>query len=274
MRVLFIGDIVGRPGRRAVASLAPKLRRERGLDLVIANGENAAAGAGITDRVAEQLFGYGVDVITTGNHVWDKKEALPLIEEGRILRPANYPPGVAGIGSTVAHTPDGVPLGVLNLQGRVFLKGIDCPYRVAKREIERLRSEAVAILVDFHAEATAEKLSMGWYLDGEVAAVIGTHTHVQTADERVLPGGTAYITDVGMTGPFESVIGMEIQGSIQRMLTGLPVRLEPAKNDVHLCGVIVDIDVTSGHAASIERLNIPFDHDHAKGYVPDEEESD
>ncbi len=274
MRVLFIGDIVGRPGRRAVAWWAPKLREERKIDLVIANGENAAAGSGITDKTAEQLFRMGVDVITTGNHAWDKKEGVPLIEEGRILRPANYPPGVSGLGSGVVRTAHGEPLGVLNLQGRVFLKVIDCPFRSAKREIERLRSETVAIIVDFHAEATAEKLAMGWYLDGEVAAVIGTHTHVQTADERVLPGGTAYITDVGMTGPFESVIGMEIEGSVQRMLTGLPVRLEPAKNDVHFCGVIVEIDMTSGHAVSIERLRLPLGRGHTGERLSDEEDSD
>lgn len=274
MRILFIGDIVGRPGRQAVAWWTPRLRDQRKIDLVIANGENAAAGAGITDRVADGLFALGVDVITTGNHAWDKKEALPLIEEGRILRPANYPPGVAGLGSVVRRTRLGEPIGVLNLQGRVFMRPIDCPYRVAKREIDRLRSEAVAIVVDFHAEATAEKLAMGWYLDGEVSAVIGTHTHVQSADERVLPGGTAYITDAGMTGPFESVIGMVTEASIQRMLTGIPVRLGPARNDVHLCGVIVDIDATSGRALSIERLNLPYSHRLADEHLPDEEGPD
>jgi len=274
MRVLFVGDIVGRPGRRAVAAWVPRLRRERNIDLVIANGENAAAGAGITDKIADQLLGMGVNVITSGNHVWDKKEALPAVEDGRILRPANYPPGVAGLGSVVAHTPDGVPLGVLNVQGRAFLRTIDCPFRIAKREIERLRSEAVAIFVDFHAEATAEKLAMGWYLDGEVAAVVGTHTHVQTADERVLPGGTAYITDVGMTGPHESVIGMEIGGSIQRILTGLPTRLDPAKNDVRFCGAVVDIDPTTGRALGIERLNLPLGREGAGDARSEREETD
>jgi len=270
MRVLFVGDIVGRPGRRAVAWWIPRLRRERAIDLIIANGENAAAGSGITEKIGESLFATGVDVITTGNHAWDKRDGIPLIEEGRILRPANYPPGVGGIGALVAHTPGGEPVGVLNVQGRAFMRDIDCPFRVAKREIERLRSEAVAIVVDFHAEATAEKIAMGWYLDGEVSAVIGTHTHVQTADERVLPGGTAYITDVGMTGPHESVIGMEVRGSIHRMLTGLPTRLEPAKNDIRLCGVIIDIDATSGHAQRLERINLPLED--AQKPLSDQEE--
>jgi len=259
MRVLFVGDIVGRPGRSALAHWVPRVRRERSIDLVIANGENAAAGAGITAKVIDQIVAAGVDVITTGNHAWDKREGIPLIEEGRVLRPANYPPGVVGTGSQVARTRSGEQVGVLNLQGRAFMRAIDCPFRVAKREIERLHSDTIAIIVDMHAEATAEKLAMGRYLDGEVAAVIGTHTHVQTADEQILPGGTAYITDVGMTGPHDSVIGMETEASINRLLTGLPTHLTPARRDARLSGVIIDIDMASGRARHIERLVLALD---------------
>jgi hypothetical protein len=272
MRLLFVGDIVGKPGRRAVAEWVPRLRRQRAIDLVVANGENAASGAGINDKIAHGLWGCGVDVITTGNHAWDKREALPLIEEGRLLRPANYPNGVPGVGSTIAYTKAGDAVGVMNLQGRVFMKALDCPFRVAKREIDRLRNDTIAIVVDFHAEATSEKLALGWYLDGEVAAVIGTHTHVQTADERVLPGGTAYITDVGMSGPFDSVIGMDTGTAIQRLMTGLNPRLEPAKRDVKVSAVIIDIDMTSGHATSIERMSLP--HTDATHPLHDDEDSD
>ncbi len=258
MRVLFIGDIVGRPGRRAVEYWLPRLRTERGIDLVIANAENAAGGMGLNDKVYEELVEIGVDVVTTGNHAWDKKEGHGLIEDGRVLRPANYPPEVAGSGSTVVTTPSGDAVGVLNLQGRAFMRPIDCPFRVGQREIARLRSETIAIVVDFHAEATAEKLALGWYLDGEVAAVLGTHTHVPTADECILPEGTAYVTDVGMTGPYRSVIGMDTASAVERFLTGLNVRLEPAKGDVRFAGAIVDIDIHSGHATGIERLLLPL----------------
>ncbi len=271
MRILFVGDILGRPGRRATEWWVPRLRRERNLDLVIANAENAAAGMGITEKIVDQLFDCGIDVITTGNHAWDKKDGHASIEEGRVLRPANYPADVSGTGAIVAHTRSNEPVGVLNLQGRAFMRSIDCPFRVAKRHIDELRGETIAIIVDFHAEATAEKQAMGWYLDGQVSAVLGTHTHVATADERVLPRGTAYITDVGMTGPYESVIGMEVDGSIRRMLTGLNTQLSPATHDVRLAGVIVDIESSTGHAQSIERLMLPFDSRQGNENSSDEE---
>ncbi len=272
MRVLFVGDIVGRAGRRAAAVLIPRLRVEKNIDAVVVNAENAAAGAGINPKIAEALWESGADIITTGNHAWDKREGLPLIESGRLLRPANYPSGVTGVGSMVARTKKGEALGVLCLQGRVFMKAIDGPFRTARREIESLHAETVSIVVDFHAEATSEKLAMGWYLDGDVAAVVGTHTHVQTADERVLPHGTAYITDVGMTGPFDSVIGMDTKTAIQRLITGLNPRLVPAKNDVRLSGVIIDIDGATGLSTGIERVNVHYAH--AGGTLSDDEESD
>ena len=261
MRVLFIGDITGRAGRRAVAWWVPRLQRDRSTDFIIANAENAAGGHGITAKVIDDLFDLGVNAVTTGNHAWDKPEGHALIEEGRVLRPANYPPDVNGIGSTVIETHSGETLGVINLQGRIFMPPIDCPFRTARREIERLRSETNSIIVDFHAEATAEKQAMGWYLDGQVSAVIGTHTHVPTADERVLPNGTAYISDVGMTGAYDSVIGMETRSSIQRLLTGLNTRMEPARADARLGAVIIDVDTASGKAERIERLLLPVGDD-------------
>ncbi len=259
MRILFVGDIVGKPGRRVATAWIPRIREERDVDLVIANGENAAGGMGITEKIVEELTEVGVDVITSGNHAWDKREGVALIEDGRVLRPANYPSGVGGMGSAVATTQAGEPVGVLNLQGRAFMRPIDCPFRTATREIERLRSEAIPIVIDFHAEATAEKLAMGWFLDGEVAAVLGTHTHVPTADERVLPKGTAYITDVGMTGPYNSVIGMDTDLSVRRFLTGLNHRLEPARDDIRMAAVLVTLDAGTGHAAEIERLMLRID---------------
>ena len=248
---------MGRPGRRAAAELIPRLRERYEVGLCIANGENAAGGAGITENIGKKLHRYGIDVITSGNHVWDKREEMGYIERAtHLLRPANYPPEVIGIGSGVFPAKDGTSVGVLNLQGRTFLKDIDCPFRVAKKTIAEIGTRV--IVVDFHAEATSEKQAMGWYLDGLVSAVIGTHTHVQTCDERVLPGGTAYITDVGMTGAHDSVIGMEKEGAIRHFLTQMPVRFDPAKQDVKLCGVVLEVDEESGKARGIERVKVDF----------------
>ena len=258
MKILFVADIIGRPGRRAAAEWIPRLREKYEVGLCIANGENVAGGLGITENIGKKLHRYGIDVITSGNHIWDKRDEMGYIERAtHLLRPANYPPGVIGIGSGVFPAKDGTLVGVLNLQGRTFLKEIDCPFRVAKEQIAALGTRI--IVVDFHAEATSEKVAMGWYLDGLVSAVIGTHTHVQTCDERVLPGGTAYITDAGMTGPHDSVIGMEKERAIRHFLTKLPVRFDPAKGDVKLCGVLLDVDEETGKARRIERVKVDFE---------------
>ena len=260
MRILFIGDIVGRPGRQLVkAGLAPLVSRHA-IDLVIANAENAAAGAGITREIGDELLEYGVDVMTSGNHIWDKKEAFSYIgAEPRLLRPANYPAGAPGNGSYLARTRDGVSVGVVNVMGRVFMLQIDDPFAVAMREIEALRQRTRIVFVDFHAEATSEKIAMGWHLDGKVTAVVGTHTHVQTADERILPKGTAYLTDVGMTGPHDSIIGVEVEPSLNRFLTGLPSRFDVASGNPRLNAVVVDADETTGRATDIERLSYSLD---------------
>jgi metallophosphoesterase (TIGR00282 family) len=227
------------------------------VDLVIANGENAAGGFGITEETANDLYKCGIDVLTSGNHIWDKKDSLDFINrEGKLLRPANYPEGTPGQGSAIYTTAGGTKVAVLNLEGRVFMNNLDCPFRTADRELDRLRTETAIILVDFHAEATSEKTSLGWYLDGRVSALIGTHTHIQTADERLLPGGTAYITDAGMTGSFDSVIGVKKEEAITKFLSQLPVKFEVAKNNLRLNGVTVTVDEQSGKALSIERINI------------------
>jgi 2',3'-cyclic-nucleotide 2'-phosphodiesterase len=260
MRILFIGDIVGRPGRDLVRTGLSALVEYHQADLVIANGENAAAGFGITREIGDQLLDWGVDVITSGNHIWDKKEALDYIgAEPRLLRPANYPAGVPGNGSYLARTRNGVSVGVINVMGRVFMLNIDDPFTVVLREIEALKPRARVIFVDFHAEATSEKIAMGWHLDGKVTAVVGTHTHVQTADERILPTGTAYITDVGMTGPHDSIIGVEIEPVIARFLNALPARFETATGNPRLNGVVIDVDEQSGRATDIERLSYSLD---------------
>src|SRR5690349_1001245 len=247
MRILFIGDIFGRPGRDVARRAIPALVDRESLDFVIANGENAAAGFGITGDIAETIFSYGVDVMTSGNHVWDKKEVLDYLpRQPKLLRPANFPAAVPGRGSLVARTRTGEPIGVLNLMGRIFMPPLDDPFALALREIEALRAKTRVIVVDFHAEATSEKLAMGWHLDGRVTAVFGTHTHVQTADERILPKGTAYLTDVGMTGPHDSVIGVERAAIIQRFLTGLPQRFEVATENPRLNAVVVEADETTG----------------------------
>src|SRR5688572_6909170 len=257
MRILFIGDIFGKPGREVARRAIPALVAERQLDLVIANVENSAAGFGVTGDIADTILGYGVDVMTTGNHVWDKKELLDYIpRQPKLLRPANYPSAVPGRGSYVARTRTGEPVGVINLMGRVFMTPLDDPFAVALREIEAVRAKARVVIVDFHAEATSEKVSMGWHLDGRVTAVFGTHTHVQTADERVLPKGTAYMTDVGMTGPHESVIGVTVEAALGRFLNAMPAKFEAASGPGRLNAVIVTADPATGKAVSLERLNL------------------
>lgn len=255
MKLLFIGDIVGRAGRRALTEHLDQLVDRYYIDLVIANGENAASGYGITPSVLKELFDAGVHVVTSGNHIWDKKELLPLLDrEQRLLRPANYPPGLPGRGSGLFTTAGGTMVGVCNLEGRVFMKNLDCPFRGADQLVAELKQQTPIIFVDFHAEATSEKQALGYYLDGRVSAVIGTHTHVQTADEQILAGGTGYLTDVGMTGSHDAVIGNQKEAALQRFLTQQPVRLEVAKKTPMLCAVLLDIDEESGRCLAIKRI--------------------
>jgi len=257
VKVLFIGDIIGSPGRRVVNNLIPAIVSEHKIDMVIANCENAAGGFGVTRGIVDELYRNKISVLTSGNHIWNRKETADFIEDYEtLLRPANYPEGSPGWGSVVARSISGKPIGVLNLMGRVFMNPLDCPFRVAEKEIRKLKDETNIIIVDMHAEATSEKQALGWFLDGKVSAVLGTHTHVQTADERILPQGTAYITDVGMTGAFDSVIGMKKDIIIKKFLTLMPARYDVAKRDVWLQGVIVNIDDETGKSFSIERLNL------------------
>lgn len=257
MKVLFIGDIFGEPGRRALARAVPRLVAQRQIDIVIGNGENAAGGFGITPELAEELFDLGLAVITTGNHAWDKKEILDYFpREPRLLRPANYPSGVPGNGSVVVESAGGENLGVMQLMGRAYMPTLDCPFQVAKKELAALKKRTAAVIVDMHAEATSEKMAMGHYLDGEVVAVVGTHTHVQTADEQILPKGTAYLTDIGMTGPLHSVIGVKKELAIEKFLTGMPRRFEVASGPSVFCAVLLDLDARLGKALSIERIRI------------------
>jgi hypothetical protein len=254
----MIGDVMGKPGRRAVTALLPSLHRELELDLVIANGENAAAGRGLTEPTAQELFDAGVDVITSGNHIWDLKEIIPILDqEGLILRPLNYPPSAPGRGLL---TQKGAT--VINLQGRIFMPDTDCPFRAADAALRELSEDAI-VVVDMHGEATSEKVAMGRYLDGRVAAVLGTHTHVPTADACLLPGGTAYVTDVGMVGPRESIIGNEIDAALQRFLTGLPSRLPVAEKSptVQFNAVLVEIDAATRRARSICRIDREYCRD-------------
>jgi len=256
-RLLFIGDIVGRPGRDLVKRGVAGLVAHHQIDLVIANVENAAAGFGVTPDIADDFLAHGVHVMTGGNHTWDKKEIFPYFAlQPRLIRPANLPPGAPGRGVYVARTGNGVPVAVVNLMGRVFMTAIDDPFRVVVDEVDAIRHEALIVFVDFHAEATSEKVAMGWHLDGRVTAVVGTHTHVQTADERVLPRGTAYITDVGMTGPHDSVIGVERGPILQRFLTAMPQRFETATENPRLNGVIITANESTGRAESIERVGL------------------
>ncbi len=260
MKILFIGDIFGRPGRTIVKDRLPALRRQHTPDLVIANCENAAAGFGITPPLAEELFDLGIDVMTTGNHVWDKREIIdyfhmadgnPHSPARRLLRPANFSQGLPGWGVYEGQK-NGVSYAVLNLQGRVFMGSSDDPFRYVDRLLEQVKAKIV--FVDFHAEASSEKVAFGWYLDGRVTAVVGTHTHIPTADETVLPKGTAYITDAGMTGPYDSVIGVKKEQVIEKFLSGMPARFESASGDVRLCAVVVECDDQTGRAQRIERL--------------------
>ena len=263
MRILFIGDIFGRPGRNIVKQRARELADKHGADLLIANAENSAAGFGVTPAIAEELFDLGIDVLTTGNHVWDKREIMDYMRQAngqpgnpalRLLRPANYPADTPGSGLYEGRTRSGVDYAVINLQGRVFMIGNDDPFRKADELLSKLNAKV--IFVDMHAEATSEKVAMGWYLDGRVTAVVGTHTHIPTADERVLPKGTAYLTDSGMTGPYDSVIGVQKELVLERFLSSLPNRLEPASGDVRLCGAVIDCDEVSGRARSIQRITV------------------
>jgi metallophosphoesterase (TIGR00282 family) len=257
MNLIFIGDVFGSPGREFLAAHLPSLIRRHEADFVIANGENAAGGAGLTPEVAQELFAAGVDVITSGNHIWNKKEIFPALDsERRILRPVNYPPGVPGKGSGLFLAKDGKTVGVLNVCGRVFSpQNLDCPFRAMDAEIVRLRQSTPVIVVDFHGEATSEKVAAGYYVDGRVSAFFGTHTHVQTADERILQKGTAYITDAGMTGSYEGVIGVDRDVILKRFLTQLPARHEPAKGRRQLCGVFCEIS-GSGKASSVQRIRV------------------
>ncbi len=256
IRVLFIGDIVGRPGRVAVREMLDGLVDHKRIDLVVANAENAAGGFGVTPDSAQELFEAGVHVLTTGNHVWDKKEALDLLKEDeRVIRPANYPPGVPGRGFVTVRTPAGSPITIINLSGRVFMDNVDCPFRKADEILKGMGPEHGCVIVDFHAEATSEKRSLALYLDGRVGALVGTHTHIQTADEKVLPGGTAYITDLGMTGnEGGSVIGIDASAARQRFLSQMPVRFHLAKGIPELNGVLLELDTGSGRAVSIQRV--------------------
>ena len=257
--VLFVSDVCGRPGRQAAAYLVKPLREEYAADYVIANVENAAGGFGITPEMSKKMFSYGIDVQTSGNHIWDRVQILDyLAETPRLLRPANYPPRAPGHGVYLDTVGDH-KIGILNLMGRVYMANTDCPFWVANRELERISRETRIIIVDFHAEATSEKQAMAYYLDGRVSAVIGTHTHVQTADEQISENGTAYVTDAGMTGPHDSIIGMEKTPSLGRFLTGMPKRFTTATDDVRVSGVIVRIDLETGHAHDIKRFSKSFD---------------
>ncbi len=253
MHILFIGDIFGSPGRRIVADHLQDIIETNQIDIAIANGENAAGGFGITPAIAEDLFAMGLDVITSGNHVWDKRELYDYLNrQPRLLRPANYP-DAPGRGLVVCQARNGVECAVMNLQGRVYMPNTDCPFREADKILASLDPSIKVRFVDFHAEVTSEKIAMGWYLDGRVSAVVGTHTHVPTADTRILPGGTAYQTDCGMTGPYDSVIGVQTDIILQRFLTALPVRMEPARQNPELHAVIVDVDETTGKARGMRR---------------------
>jgi hypothetical protein len=260
VNILFIADIFGAPGRRAVRDLLPELVSSMGIDFLIANVENAAAGFGVTRDILVELKSLGVECMTSGNHIWDRREVIPVLdEEPLLLRPHNYPPGVPGSGAKLFRTRTGAPVGVLNLMGRVFMNDVDCPFRTADREIEAMRDQAKVIFVDFHAEATAEKIALCWHLDGRVSAVVGTHTHVQTADEQIFPKGTGYITDAGMTGPHDSVIGVQKELAIRKFLTQLPTRFEPAIGDVKLHGVHLEVDEKTGRCLHIARVAVELD---------------
>ena len=256
MRILFLGDIVGRPGRRAVHELLPSLKKEYEPRFIVANGENAAGGNGITRDVADDLFGAGIDVLTMGNHVWDNKDVYTFIDgDDRIVRPANYPPDAPGSGFTIARKAERA-IGIINLSGRVFMPPLDCPFRAADQIIPVLKKKTPVIIIDFHAEATSEKNALGWYVDGQVTAVIGTHTHIQTADEKVFPKGTAFITDVGMTGPRDSILGVKVEQVLDKLIGLRPVRFEVAGGALMLNAVSIEVDERSGRAQEIRRIQV------------------
>jgi len=258
MNILFIGDVVGAPGRRALEEIIPKLVDHHFIDLVVANGENASGGLGITPQVADQFLGQGIDVITSGNHIWKHKEIIPYLKAtDRLIRPANYPPDTPGRGYAVVETAAGEAAAVINLEGRVFMNPLECPFRTVDRVLEAIPKEIKVILVDMHAEATSEKQAMGWFLDGRVSAIVGTHTHVQTADERILPGGSGYISDAGMTGPVDSVIGMKKEIILERFLSQLPQPFKVATQNIQLQGVILKIDA-QGRCQEISRVHLPL----------------
>jgi len=260
MKILFIGDIVGSPGREAMKKLIAPLKQELQIDFVIANAENSSGGSGITSKVASELFASGADVLTSGDHIWKKPEIFELInQEERILRPLNFPSGAPGRGAAIFKAKDGTKIGVINVNGRVFMEALECPFKTTLKAVEELALETKIIIVDIHAEATSEKIALGWYLDGKVSAIFGTHTHIQTADERILPKGTAYITDVGMTGPYESVIGRRVEDVLTRFLSSIPVRFEVAQGDIQLHGALVEIDPETGKARSILRIQRKLD---------------
>lgn len=257
MRILFIGDIVGRPGRRAIRELLPSLKEKYDLELVVANGENAAGGNGITRRTADELFEAGIDILTMGNHVWDQKEIYSFIEEDkRIIRPANYPPNTPGRGYLIAQTKNNLKVGIINLSGRVFMQPLACPFQMLDNILPVIQKETKSIIIDFHAEATSEKLALGWYVDGRASALVGTHTHIQTADERILPQGTGYITDVGMTGPRDSILGVKVEPVISKFLTMQPVRFSVASGTVQINAIILHIDPETGNTTFIQRIQI------------------
>jgi len=254
MKIMVIGDICGRPGRKVVANFIPILKQEYHLDIIIANGENSAGGVGITAPILNELLNLDIDVVTSGNHIWDKKEIFNFIDkEDRLIRPANYPPGTPGKGYCIVSKND-KKIGIINLSGRAFMPPIDCPFRTVEDILKKLNSLCDIIIVDFHAEATSEKMALGWYLDGKVSCVVGTHTHIQTADERILPQGTAYITDLGMAGPWNSVLGVEKEPVIQKFLTGLPTKFNLADGTMVFCAIILEIDEKSGKATDIIRI--------------------
>lgn len=260
LSLLFVGDLVGKPGRRALKRLLPVLRAEHDLDFVVVNVENAAGGFGVTPAILDELEPLAIDCYSTGNHIWDKKEILPLLErEPRLLRPANYPEGNPGHGLFLGHTAAGVPVAVINLEGRAFMKDLDSPFAAADRLLDTIADQARVMMVDFHAEATSEKQAIGFYLDGRVSAVFGTHTHVPTADERILPGGTAFITDVGMTGGYQGIIGFRHEKVLRKFALQTHVSLDVARRDVRLAGAIVEVDIATGHAVRLERFLLPLD---------------
>lgn len=259
MKLLFVGDVVGKTGRMALKALLPKLTEKYKIDMVVVNGENIAGGFGLTESLVLELFSLGVHVVTTGNHVWDKKDFVRHIaKDNRVLRPLNYPPGVPGYGSIILTLKGGPKVAVVNVSGRVFMYPLDCPFRTTMAEIENISRETNIIIVDFHAEATSEKIAFGYYFDGRVSAVLGTHTHVQTADEKILPGGSAYITDVGMTGPVNSIIGVEPDQVIRRFLTSMPTKFDVAHGESVFSGVVVEIENDTGRATAIRRLQISY----------------